>query len=126
MKIIACKSTLGGNGVFAEQEIKKDEIIEACPIVPINMKDWNHVKHTKLVDYVFAWASDPEKRVAFVLGYGMVYNHSFEPNSATRIEFDEDLLVFYALRDIQVGEEILHNYHGNSKCKEPVWFEVKS
>jgi len=126
MKIITGKSTLGGNGVFAAEQIRKDEVFEACPVVLINSTDWELIKKTKLIDYLFSWSDVQDKKVAFVLGYGMVYNHSYEPNCMTAIDYDRELLLFYALRDIEPGEELTHNYNGNSKSKNPVWFEVKS
>ena len=126
MKITIAKSVLGGNGVFAAAEIKKDEVFEACPVVLVNSSEWEFIMRTKLLNYLFSWSDIPEKKVAFVLGYGMVYNHSYEPNCMTGIDYERELLLFHALRDISPGEELTHNYNGSSKSKNPVWFEVKS
>jgi hypothetical protein len=79
------------------------EIVEVCPTVVLDDEDVEGVVR----NYVFS-ARQPGK-LLLVLGYGMLYNHSAEPNlfhrSAGRL-----LIEFVALRDIAVGEELTHNY----------------
>ena len=55
---------------------------------------------------------------AAVLGYGMIYNHSFENFNATwEIDFKDFLFRYKSIRSIQQGEEILINY-GNPERED--------
>ena len=126
MKIQCEKSSLGGFGVFATEDIKKGELIESCPVVVVPFEEWKFVQHSKLVDYIFEWAPTEEKRIAYILGYAMVYNHSYDPNSETRKDIENGLFHFYARKDVQRGEEITHNYNGHAGSTGPMWFEVRS
>ena len=74
--------------------------------------------------YVFAWAGVTKRSyVALALGYGSIYNHSFEPNARyTRVV--PDVLEFHATRTIKTDEEILINYHGDPAEIRPVDFDV--
>lgn len=67
--------------------------------------------------YVFGWG---DGRTALALGYGSLYNHSYDPNATTLETTDE--LVITATRDIAQGDEILINYMGTAQTG--VWFEV--
>lgn len=61
-----------------------------------------------LSDYVFGSASD-ENGVVLPLGYGMLYNHSAEPN-AEYVEEEPGTITFLATRDIAAGEECVIDY----------------
>ena len=65
-------------------------------------------RQSKLAQYVFNWS---EGVVAIALGYGSLYNHSYRPNAKF---YSEGSLtqVFYAIRDIDAGEEITVDYNG--------------
>ena len=112
-----------GRGVFATANIKKGEVIEVCPIIAVPKSQEKILRKTLLDDYVFPWAT--KNQPAVVLGYGSLYNHSYDPN----IEYDEDVkkkvMVFTALRNIKKGEELMSNYNGDWDSKEEVWFKVK-
>ena len=92
-----------GRGVFAQRAFAEGEVGEICPTVAVDDDDVAGVVR----DYVFS-AHRPG-RLLLVLGYGMLYNHSAEPNlfhrSAGRL-----LIEFVALRDIAAGEELTHDY----------------
>lgn len=92
-----------GRGVFALRPFADGEVVEICPTAVIGEEDVEGVAR----DYVFS-AHRPDK-LLLVLGYGMLYNHSAEPNlfhrSAGRL-----LIEFVALRDIAAGEELTHDY----------------
>jgi len=128
MKIEPRKSEIHGHGVFASEKIYSGEIVEKCPAIPIKLQELSFLKKSTISDYLFEWQTDPpsEYKIAFVLGYCMVYNHSYSPNSRSLRNPKDNTMDFIALRDIESGEEITHNYHGDPNCKEPVWFEVKS
>jgi hypothetical protein len=92
-----------GRGVFALRPFGEGDVVEVCPTAVLDGEDVEGVAR----DYVFS-ARRPGK-LLLVLGYGMLYNHSAEPNlfhrSAGRL-----LIEFVALRDIAVGEELTHDY----------------
>ena len=67
--------------------------------------------------YVFRW---DEEATALALGYGSLYNHSYDPNATTLERGDE--LVITATRNIAVDEEIFINYMGTAT--DGVWFDV--
>jgi len=125
MKIRCEKSARDGFGVFATETIKKGELIESCPVVIVPFSEWKFIQHSKLIDYLFEWAPNSEKRIGYILGYAMIYNHSYDPNAESIKDLKNDLFNFYARKDIEVGEEITHNYNGSAGHTGQVWFEVK-
>ena len=116
---ICVKQTPGkGLGVFATRDIRLDELIERCPILVLTKSEVLE-SGPLLPRYVFSWGRG---KVALALGYGSIYNHSYEPNA-----YYEDrgrrCKQYRALRDISAGEEITINYNGVG-TEEPVGFEV--
>jgi SET domain-containing protein len=118
-KIYLDKSPIHGIGVFASEKIKIWEVIEICPIVDINLKDSDPSRI--LIDYRFNWpqGGNPEKQVVSG-GYGMFYNHSEKASAAWRSNKENNTFEFYALREIEKGEEILV-YYGS----EEYWDMIK-
>lgn len=110
--IDTAKAADAGRGVFAGERILEGTLIESCPVVALeNAKDRDRLRKTGLVNYYFLWG---EKRdhAAICLGWGSVYNHSFTPNARYEKVMEDRRMDFYALRDIESGEEILVNYNG--------------
>lgn len=58
------------------------------------------------------------------MGIGSLINHSYEPNAFYRKSLEEQMVEFFALRDIRTGEEITVNYSGHPYAKKPMWFET--
>jgi uncharacterized protein len=119
----------GGRGVFAMRDISAGTVIETVPVILIPAAqvfgETTEAKRSARISwYVFEWAGVTKRAyVALALGYGSIYNHSYEPNARyTRVP--PDLLEFTALSDISAGEEILINYHGEPGDKRPVHFDV--
>lgn len=106
-------------GVFATRDIAKDELIHKAPVIPYSNKEHVHIEKTALADYAFEYG---ENHTAFVLGYGMMFNHSYEPNAWYDISFEHHTFNFYAHTDIKEGEEILINYNGEVDNEDPLWF----
>jgi hypothetical protein len=99
-------STVSGRGAFASKAVLKGDIIERCPAIEVTDKDIGG----ELLNYVFYGSAENLRLVA--MGYGMLFNHSPQPNVAyyredTRLGAE---LVLYALRDIRKGEELFYNY----------------
>lgn len=109
-------------GVFAVENIKKGEIIEVCPLITVPKSDMSNLTESILVTYFFYFGKN---KLAMVLGFGSLYNHSYEPNSKYEINEKERVITFSALRDIKKNEEITFNYsRGNPNSTSPLWFEV--
>ena len=103
-KIIIKRSNIHRWGVFAKNDIKKDEIIEEFPyfLVPENEMDLT----TSIIEYSYRFRGD------YVVGMGCcgLYNHSFDPNLDYCIDKANEIMIHYAIRDISAGEELTLNY----------------
>lgn len=104
-------------GVFATCDIKKGVLFHAAPVIPYPNEEHKYIEKTILGDYTFEYGINHS---AVVLGYGMLFNHSYEPNANYDINFDDHTFDFFALKDIKAGEEILINY--NVDNDDPLWF----
>ena len=106
LKIYLDKSPIHGLGVFASQPIKTGEIVEVCPVIDLGMSP--NESSTILIHYRFNWPQgiNPEKQV-IPIGFGMIYNHSNTPNASWRSNFENTSFEFYAVKDINPGDEIL-------------------
>ena len=112
-----------GRGVFARKNFKKDDMIEICPVIPIPKEQFQFIEKTELDNYYFTWEPN-EEGCAIVLGYGMLYNHSYCPNACIRRSFKNKTVTFRAYKAIKKGEEITHNYNLTPKGTDKVWFDV--
>ena len=109
-----------GRGIFATTVIKEGTIIESCPILLLPEKDYPLAKQTVLRNYYFLWKNS----AAICLGYGSLYNHSYEPNATYKKDLEKEQISFIALQDIQSGEEITVNYnYGNPDDKSKLWIQ---
>lgn len=121
-QLIEVKRARGkGRGVFARKGISCGTVIERVPVVTFDVQEiFNPVRRSKLAEYVYKWGDGV---VAIALGYGSLYNHSYDPNAAFHSEgpFTQ---VFKAIRDIEAGEEITVNYTGNVRENSRLSFDV--
>jgi hypothetical protein len=76
---------------------------------------FHHLPHVSLNDLIFF----PP------LGYGSLYNHSIEPNAVFDQDLSERTISIYALKTIEVDEEILFNYNQRTHDKRKWYFEVQ-
>lgn len=112
-----------GRGVFAKCDIQKDELIERCPVIEVSATDTANLNESALVTYFFYWGKD-KNQTLIALGFGSLYNHSYQPNAIYKVNHQEKIMDFIALKDIKKDEEITINYkQGNQKNKNPLWFE---
>ena len=107
-------------GVFATIDIKKGVMFHQAPVIAYPNDQHEHIEKTILADYAFEYGINHS---AILLGYGMLFNHSYEPNAYYDINFDNHTFDFFAFRDIQAGEEILINYNGDVDDQELLWFD---
>ena len=118
VKLEVRKITGKGRGVFAGEDIAAGSVIEKAPVLVVPT---DTIDTSPLMDYVYCWT---EKTVALALGFGSMYNHSFDPN-ARYDDVGQKQKVFTALRAIPAGEEITINYNGEPERRDDVGFEVK-
>ncbi len=102
-----------GRGVFTLRTIPKGEIFERSPIIEIPEEQIININNTIFYDYYFKWGEN-KKAGAIALGYGSLFNHSFQPNAQSVRNLEDMTIDFYALRQISEGEEITINYIGNN------------
>nr|WP_144928723.1 SET domain-containing protein [Paenibacillus bovis] len=106
-------------GVFATRDINKGELLHEAPVISYPNDQHQHIEKTILADYAFEYG---ENHSAILLGYGMLFNHSYEPNANYEIDFRNHTFNFYAYTNIKKGDEILINYNGDVDDKDPLWF----
>jgi hypothetical protein len=99
-KIYVKKSKTHGYGVFAGKTLKKGEKIEECYIIISRGGD------RKLEDFYF----DVKGKYGIFTGFGIIYNHSDDPNATYTINVKKRLTTFKANRTIRKGEEIFISY----------------
>jgi hypothetical protein len=90
-----------GRGVFATRTFAEGETVEVCPTVEISEGGGD------LADYLFE--STNEGMFLVVLGFGMLYNHSSEPN-LEYFQENEAALSFVAQRQIEKDDELTISY----------------
>jgi len=111
-----------GRGVFARKPIRKGTLIERAPMILLPIGEvYSGAPRTKLAEYVFLWGRDT---VAVALGYGSLYNHSYQPNASYH-NAGPRTQVFRAIRDIEAGEEITVNYNGAPRSRRRVHFRAE-
>jgi SET domain-containing protein len=119
------RNTLGkGRGVFARAAFAKGDLIEAAPIILIPAEQWHFIEPTVLALYIFNFGPEGE-HAAIALGYGSLYNHSYSPNAEYIKNWEDRLIRFVAVRNIEKGDEITVNYNGSPDNQNPIWFDVK-
>jgi uncharacterized protein len=106
-------------GVFATCDFKKGDLLHKAPVIAYPNDQHKHIEKTLLADYAFEYGIN---HTAILLGYGMLFNHSYEPNATYEINFDTHTFNFYAYTDIKAGDEILINYNGEVDNHDPLWF----
>ncbi|WOV86783.1 SET domain-containing protein [Sporosarcina oncorhynchi] len=106
-------------GVFATCDIEKGTVFHEAPVIAYPNEEHAYIEKTTLADYAFEYGAN---HTAILLGYGMLFNHSYEPNADYDISFEKHTFDFFAHKDIKAGEEILINYNGEVDDQEQLWF----
>lgn len=106
-------------GVFATEDIPKGTLFHQAPVIAYPNEQHEHIEKTLLADYAFEYGIG---RTAMLLGYGMLFNHSYEPNADYEINFDNQTFDFFAHKDVKAGEELFINYNGEVDNDEELWF----
>lgn len=95
------------------------------PVIVIPGREWRLAEQTVIAKFVFSW-DDRTGSMALAIGRVSLLNHSYEPNLAAEKRIASRIIRFTALRDIEPGEELTINYHGDAACRDPLGFEVKA
>jgi SET domain-containing protein len=114
-----------GRGVVALRAWRAGELVERAPVIVAPTADVERLNTTAFGRYYYEWgASDDQAAIA--LGFGSLYNHSYEPNLA--YEFREELqcIDYIALRAIEAREELTINYNNLGElADDPLGFDVR-
>jgi len=101
-KVIVKNTNTMGLGAFANQNIKRDDLIEKGVVRRIDSDGHKS-------PYLFTWSED-RTVWAFASGCATFYNTSLDPNTRFVRNYIADTFEIYALIDIKVGEELTHKY----------------
>jgi uncharacterized protein len=104
-KIELKRSSKHGWGVFANAPIQQHEILEESPIIIVEPDELSNPYNLQRY-----FAALKDGAVSIGLGYAALYNHSPDANVAWYIDGVNYIQVYYALRDIEAGEELCSNY----------------
>ena len=112
-----------GKGVFTNENIAADKIIEESPVIVMSAEDRVNLDKTLLHDYIFAWGEKKEK-CCVALGFVSMYNHNYQSNCEYFMDFEEETIQVKTVKNIKAGEELTINYNGDWNDKKKIWFEV--
>lgn len=110
-----------GRGVYTGQPISAGEIIEVCPVIIIPKAELPIIHKTVLHDYYFLWGHDLTD-CAIALGFGSLYNHAVHANATFILDIEQQTIDIESILDIEAGDEILLNYHGEAGNEDALWF----
>jgi uncharacterized protein len=111
-----------GRGVFAREFIPSGTVFETVPLLVVPARE---ILDNDQGDFLRAYVFEYRKgTVALALGFGSLYNHSYDPN-ARYDDAGRQVKQFSAVRDILPGEEITINYNGAEDIMDPVEFDVR-
>ena len=120
LRVIESKSR--GRGLAATRAFLRGEVLERAPVIIVARTLLQRLRGSLLDDYWFWW---DDEHNAFALGWAALYNHACPANTRFRLERAGRLIVFKAAADIEAGEEVTINYHGEPDDPGPVWFPAR-
>ena len=100
-------TSLNIRGIIATQDIKKNTVIERCPVILIEIKYESFLEKTRLSSYYFTW---DKKYHCIVLGYGSISNHSKNNNITFLKDKKNKIMIYKTIRDVRKGEELTIDY----------------
>lgn len=115
------KDEVKGRGVYTVNPISKGEVIEVCHIIKLPKEELPIIHRTTLHDYYFLWGNDLEE-FAIALGFGSLYNHEVHSNANFILDIHNETIDIEAIKDIEAGDEITLNYHGEPGDETKLWF----
>ena len=109
-----------GYGVYATRAFAAGERIEVCPV--ILLEEPYDALPEPIRTRVYDWAtlaSDPGHQSAVSLGFGSMYNHASPASVRYRADPSIPAIVYEAVRDIAIGEEMTINYNTMTGGPDP-------
>ena len=126
--ILSClfmaESPAKGRGMFTNEVILADTIIEIAPVIVMSAADRILLDKTLLHDYIFEWGTD-KTQCCMALGFVPIYNHSYNSNCEYFMDYSTETIMLKTVRNIEAGEEVFINYNGDFNDKTALWFEAK-
>jgi uncharacterized protein len=117
------KTLQKGRGVFTNETIEAETIIEIAPVIVMSNDDRKLLDQTLLHDYIFEWGKD-QSHCCMALGYVPIYNHSSLSNCEYIMDYDDNNILIKTVKEITEGEELTINYNGDWNDEKAVWFET--
>lgn len=120
-KIEIRRSSIHGWGIFTNDFIKKDELLEEVPFITIPMSP--NESSSLFIDYRFNYPSGMGSWInqVIVFGFASLYNHSENPNAYWYTDEENKIFIFKTSMDIKPNNEIFV-YYGN----ESYWNDGRS
>jgi uncharacterized protein len=115
------RSPIHGLGVFAATDRQPGVVLEVSPVLVVRRKQVAALQQTVLCRYFFQW---PPHSAALALGYGSLYNHSYQPTARFELDVEWGLILFAAIQPISQNQEITINYNGDPDDLTPVGFDL--
>ena len=126
--ILSClfmaESPAKGRGMFTNELILIDTIIEIAPVIVMSAADRLLLDKTLLHDYIFEWGTD-KSQCCMALGFVPIYNHSYNSNCEYFMDYRTETIMLKAVKNIEKDEEVFINYNGDFDDKTLLWFETK-
>jgi len=101
-----------GIGLFADQEIKKGEVIyTASPVLDLNItqEEFDCLEDNEKQEILWwGFFDEPSQKWHVDFDVSKFINHSYEATVTQHSEYQEAFLI--SVRDIKVGEELTQNY----------------
>ncbi len=113
-----------GRGVFTSQKIKANTVVEISPVLVFPTKEVADAEKTLLFNYFFEWGKNLKKR-ALGMGYISMYNHSYKANCEYEMDYENETIKIFTVKDVAAGEELFINYNAVPDDATPVWFDKK-
>ena len=114
-------SKVHGMGVFAARDFEPGEVLEVCPVLLVKRSELDHLDRTSLRNHYFEWKGGGG---ALAMGYGSLYNHSWDASARAEHDFEEGTLTYTTVRRIRKGEEITINYTGEPDGRGELRFDA--
>ena len=126
--ILSClfmaESPAKGRGMFTNELILADTIIEIAPVIVMSAADRILLDKTLLHDYIFEWGTD-KTQCCMALGFVPIYNHSYNSNCEYFMDYSTNTIMLKTVKKIEAGEEVFINYNGDFNDKTALWFDAK-
>ena len=126
--ILSClfmaESPAKGKGMFTNELILADTIIEIAPVIVMPAPDRLLLDKTLLHDYIFEWGTD-KTQCCMALGFVPIYNHSYNSNCEYFMDYSTNTIMLKTVKNIEAGEEVFINYNGDFNDKTALWFDAK-